>query len=161
MVETTASKPTSWRAGVELVVTALFWGIWIYFILPLVSLMMWLAGIFIFVDHMIVRGGYQSFLDQLLEYGLVILGMMAITLVWINWNIRRYGSSNKRSRPPQPVTHQETADFAGVSPETIKALHRRRHTVVYFDDHDRLVVANASTTPRLKRSRDATANLGC
>jgi len=143
MVETTAAKPSSWRAGTELVVTALFWGIWIYFILPLVSLMMWLAGIFIFVEHMILLGGYQSFLDRLLDYGLVILGMMALTLIWINWNKQYQGAGNKRSRQPLPVTDKEIAEFAGVSPETIKALHRRRRTVVYFDDHDRLVVSSA------------------
>lgn len=143
MVETTSPKPASWRAGTELAITALFWGVWAYFILPLVSLLMWLIGIFIFVDHMVLLGGYQSFIDQLLDYGVVILSIMALTLIWINWNKQYSGNANKRSRQPLPVTHKEIAEFAGVSPETIKALHRRRRTVVYFDDHDRLVVASS------------------
>ena len=137
------SKPSSWRVGAELMITALFWGIWVYFILPIVSLMLWLAGFYIFTEQMVMLGGYQSFLDRLFEYGLVILGMMVLILIWINWNKQYYGNSNKRSRPPEPVTRNELAEFAGVSPETIKALHRQRHTVVYFDDRDRLVVASA------------------
>jgi len=122
--------------------TTLFWGLWLYFILPLVSLLLWFAGIHIFVEQMVMLGGYQSFLDQLLDYGLVILGMMVLTLIWINWNKQYYGARNNRSRQPAPVTHQELADFAGVPPETIKNLHRRRRAVIYFDDRDRLVVAS-------------------
>lgn len=140
MVNVTVSKPESWRVGVELVITGLFWGIWLYFTLPLLSLMLWFAGIYIFVEQMVLLGGYQSFLDRLFEYGLVILGMMLLTLVWINWNMRYHGLGNKRARPPVPVTNREVAEFAGVSHETIKSLQRRRHAVVYFNDRDQLVV---------------------
>lgn len=140
MVTTTVAKPTSWRVGAELVITALFWGMWLYFILPLVSLLLWFAGIYIFVEQMVMLGGYQSFLDQLLEYGLVILGMMLLTLIWVSWNKQYSGASNKRLRQPAPVTSKEVAEFAGVPHETIKSLHRRHHAVIYFNDCDQLVV---------------------
>lgn len=142
MVTTTVSKPTSWRVGAELVITALFWGMWLYFILPLVSLLLWFAGIYIFVEQMVWLGGYESFLDKLFEYGLVILGIMLLMLIWISWNKQRYGTSDKRSRQPLAVTHEEIAEFAGVSLEIIKTLHRRRHAVVYFDDRDYLVISH-------------------
>lgn len=137
----TESRLTYWRVGTELVITALFWGIWVYFILPIVSLLLWFVGIYIFVEQMVLLGGYESFLDKLFEYGLVILGIMLLTLVWVTWNKQYYGTSNKRSRQPEPVTGKELAEFAGLSLETMKGLHRRRRAVVYFDDHDHLVVS--------------------
>jgi poly-beta-1,6-N-acetyl-D-glucosamine biosynthesis protein PgaD len=140
MVNATVSKPESWRVGVELAITALFWGVWLYFILPLLSLMLWFAGIYIFVEQMVLLGGYQSFLDRLFEYGLVILGMMLLTLIWINWNKQYHGLGNKRARPPAPVTNREVAEFAGVPLETIESLHRHRRAVVYFNDRDQLVL---------------------
>lgn len=42
-----------------------------------------------------------------------------------------------------PLTHREPAEFAGVLPETIKNLHYRRRTVIYFNDRDQLVVVSS------------------
>ena len=126
------------RSVTELTITTAFWFAWVYLILPLISLLLWLAGYHLFVDEMLVRGGYEALLDELLNYGLVILGMSLVVLTWIGWNQRRYGRHNKRTRQPLAVAVDEQVMTAGLGLEELAALQAARQATVDFDDQDRL-----------------------
>ena len=101
----------------EFTITTLFWLVWLYLIMPLVSLLLWLVGVQLFMDEMIVRGGLQALIEELLRYGLVVLAMLAATLLWVNWNLRHYGGHNKRTHQPQPVSLNELAVDSGLCAE--------------------------------------------
>lgn len=132
-------RPRSWRYAVEIATTTLFWGLWAYLVMPLLSLLLWYFGIQIFVEEMIVLGGYQAFLEELGRYGAVVLAMLLATVTWVSWNVRRYGGEhNTRTHMLAAVTLMETADAAGLTPETIETLQQRRRLTVSFDDNDRL-----------------------
>jgi poly-beta-1,6-N-acetyl-D-glucosamine biosynthesis protein PgaD len=45
------------RLMAEATATALFWGMWLYVIMPLVSLLLWFAGVQVFVEQMLTLGG--------------------------------------------------------------------------------------------------------
>jgi poly-beta-1,6-N-acetyl-D-glucosamine biosynthesis protein PgaD len=135
---TTSEEPPT-QFAVEVTVTAIFWGLWLYVIAPLVSILLWLAGFQVFVEQMITLGGYEYLLEKLATYGLVVLGIMVTTFAWVVWNIRRYGNRNTRRRPPPLVTLKETAAVAGLQPDAIRRLQRQRRLVIDFDDQDRLV----------------------
>lgn len=124
----------------ELSITTLFWLAWFYLITPLLSLVMWLAGISLFVDEMLVQDGYVSLLVELRSYGLIILGMLLAMLVWVDWNLRRYGRHNHRLQHPLPVTTQEMAQQAGLTTEVLAGLGTARTATVDYDEQDRLLV---------------------
>lgn len=132
-------RPTVQRST-ELGVTALFWLAWIYLISPLLGLLLWLVGIHLFTEEMLVRGGYQALLRELGNYGLVIFLMLLAVSLWIEWNQRRYGHNNKRTQPPLSVEHRETAERAGMTLVELELLQAARQAVVDFDDADRLQV---------------------
>jgi|GEM_PF-6791268 len=44
------------------------------------------------MEEMIVRGGYQALIGELVHFG---LAMLAGTLIWVYWNLRRYGKHEK------------------------------------------------------------------
>jgi poly-beta-1,6-N-acetyl-D-glucosamine biosynthesis protein PgaD len=135
---TTSDEPRS-QLALEVALTAIFWGLWLYVIAPLVSILLWLAGVQVFVEQMITLGGYEHLLGKLTTYGLVILGIVFTTFAWVVWNIRRYGRRNTRRRAPPLVTLKETASAAGMRPDAIRRLQRQRRLVIDFDDQDRLV----------------------
>lgn len=129
-----------WRTALEVTVTSVFWGLWFYLVMPLVSALLWLAGIQVFVEQMIARGGYETLLDELSAYsGVVLLMLVAITL-WIAWNKRHYGSHNTRTHALAAVTLMEEGAVAGVEPARLGELQEFRRLVVRFDDNDELVV---------------------
>lgn len=126
------------RRLTELTITTAFWFAWIYLILPLLSLLLWLAGYQLFVEEMLVLGGYEALLGELRIYGLVILAMSLVMLAWIGWNRRHYGRHNKRTRQPPAVTPDEQAAQAGLTAAELAGLQSARRATVDFDDQDRL-----------------------
>lgn len=132
------------RAGArqitEVTITALFWAAWLYLIMPLLSLLLWFAGIHFFVEEMIERGGYEALLGELLHYGLVVLGMSAVIFVWVSWNRQHYGNHNLRTNQPLRVELDELAGHIGLSPEDLRTVQAMRDLRVTFDEHDRPVV---------------------
>jgi poly-beta-1,6-N-acetyl-D-glucosamine biosynthesis protein PgaD len=136
--------PVYSRAGVrhltEITITAFFWAAWLYLIMPLLSLLLWLAGIHFFVEEMIVRGGYEALLGELLHYGLVVLGMCAVIGLWVGWNRQHYGGHNLRVRQPAPVRPEELAEYVSVSEEVLHAVQDARTLRVTFDERDHLVL---------------------
>jgi biofilm PGA synthesis protein PgaD len=133
------TQPGLQRAA-EITITTLFWLAWLYLIMPLVSLLLWMLGVELFVEVMITRGGYQALLEELVNYGLVILGMLTVTLLWVNWNLRRYGRHNKRTLQPQSVSIKELAAHSGLSRTEVSGMQTARQLLITFDDCDRLVL---------------------
>lgn len=128
----------------ELTLTAFFWILWLYLITPLLSLLMWLAGYELFVEAMIVRGGYEALIDELRHYGLVILGILLTMLTWVQWNLRRYGAHNHRTHPSLPVVETETAGHAGLPLDELKYLQSARSQVVAFTPDDQIRLQSRS-----------------
>jgi len=124
----------------EFTLTTLFWLAWLYLIMPLVSLLLWMLGVELFMDVMITRGGYQALLEELVHYSMVVLGMLAVTLVWVNWNLRHYGQHNKRTLQPQPVSIKELATDSGLSRKEITGMQTARYLLITFDDSDHPVL---------------------
>ncbi len=143
-------KQPGLQRAAEFTITTLFWLAWLYLIMPLVSLLLWMLGVELFVEVMITRGGYQALLEELVHYGLVILGILAVTLIWVNWNLRHYGGHNKRILQPQPVSVEELAAYSGLSRTGIAGMQATRQLLITFDDSDHPVL----------RARDARKKQG-
>jgi biofilm PGA synthesis protein PgaD len=133
-------EQTDLQRAAEFTITTLFWLAWLYLIMPLVSLLLWMVGVQLFVDEMITRGGLQALIEELLRYGLVVLGMFVVTLIWINWNLRHYGGHNKRTHQPQPVSLDELAADSGLPLTEITEIQKARRLLITFDDSDHPVI---------------------
>jgi biofilm PGA synthesis protein PgaD len=128
------------QRATEFTLTTLFWLAWLYLIMPLVSLLLWMVGVQLFVDEMITRGGLQALIEELLQYGLVVLGMLVVTLLWVNWNLRHYGGHNKRTHQPQPVSIDELVADSGLSLAEVTAVRKTKRLLLTFDANDHPVI---------------------
>lgn len=137
------------RLWLEVTITALFWGIWIYVVTPLVSLFLWFAGYQVFVEQMVTLGGYETFLKKLNTYGTVILCIITATIIWVNWNLRRYGHHNIRTHMIADVTLAESAAVAGVDETTLQQLQSARCIVLAFNEQDQVEPLEVNTHPRV------------
>ena len=81
--------------GLLALLTVLFWGVWLYLVLPLVSLLLWALGVRFLVEQ-IRLGGYEGLLGSLITYGVVLLVLVSLLTLWITWNVVRYGGSHDR-----------------------------------------------------------------
>ena len=82
----------------EGVLTIVFWGLWFYLWLPLVSALAWLFGFHILYSYIVELGGLDGFLRQLDVFCSGIFVSSAMLALWSFYNLKRYGSYNRRSR---------------------------------------------------------------
>jgi biofilm PGA synthesis protein PgaD len=130
-------RSAQWLPGVF--ITGLFWMVWLYLVLPLVSLLLWVFGVQLFMDEILAHGGYQALLRELSAYGVVVLVMLVAILLWVVWNVRHYGRHEMRIHQPLSTADAEISGFAGIPLDTVHNMQQARFVTIAFDERDRPV----------------------
>jgi biofilm PGA synthesis protein PgaD len=120
------------------VLTLAFWMGWIYLWIPLVTLLGWLSGIAFFGDQIVVQRGWQSFLDNLPTYSIVVLLMSGALLSWAMTNWFRFANREAR-KAVSHVSVKDQADHLQVSANNLGAWQKQKRLVVYHDAHSRIL----------------------
>jgi len=95
----------------ERILTVIFWGFWFYLWLPLVSLLAWGFGFQIFYKQMIALGGFHGFIQQLSVFTSGVALVSGAIALWSLYNLKRYGSYNRRNRLLETDMAQLAASF--------------------------------------------------
>ncbi len=136
------------RRAIELVLTMVFWGLWAYLVAPMLSLLLWFAGIYLFTDRMITLGGYEAFARQLGTYTAAVIGMCAVLLGWVLWNQRRYGGQrNRRTVHPPHLSESEVSRAMVLTMDCVGALRRSQTVALHFDEAGHPVIDQLSADP--------------
>jgi len=131
----------------ELVVMFISWSLWAYLITPLISLVVWGYGSYLFVDRLITPGSYETF-ERVTNYSVVISIMWVLMAVWILWNRQRYGRlRNRRCAPLPKVTPQQMSEAMGLEMTEIEQLRQNKETYLHIDEHDLPVIENLAPAP--------------
>lgn len=106
------------------------WVLWIYFLIPLVSLSGWLMGVRKFSAEVRWFGGYKSLIELLQMYGLTILAILAAWLLWtaLTSLIRRLPG-----RPGHLAAEGDESRLI-VSPVNLAAARRQKAMTVTFNE---------------------------
>lgn len=128
--------------------TAIFWAVWVFLWLPLVTLLGWLFFGYRFQFHMIELDGYEGFLELLAIYAVVILFMGGGLIAWAKYNHWRFRGTDRRKGYGVPTTAQLAAYYA-VSTDTLAQWQNVSVMTVYHDAHGAItrVVPNATDVP--------------
>ncbi|WP_262966184.1 poly-beta-1,6-N-acetyl-D-glucosamine biosynthesis protein PgaD [Methylobacter psychrophilus] len=116
---------------------AICWVMWIYLLVPLVTLCSWVLGDKQMINEMRWFGGYKSLLELMEIYVVTLLIMLALWLIWIFY--RRL-----RSRALLPSVHKIVSDtelcaFYQVKVDELQQCRNVSMISVYFDDHGHIV----------------------
>ena len=131
-------QSASQRWGYRLV-TLLFWGLFGYFIRPLITLLAWIVGYWRFHDVMIENHGINHLARLLLIYFAIIGGMSLSLITWSMYNLLRYGHNEKRVTPPPPTTPEMLAEYFMVDPDDVHTWQSTRRLVLDFDPSGRIM----------------------
>lgn len=126
--------PSQWVA------TFLFWGLWLYLIMPLISLFFWFGGVYLFIDRMVVLGGYQELVDKVYQYSLAILAMWTTLGLWVVWNQKRYGSKERRHLRPTHVSQVNLRTSTGLDIPLLDQLRHSKEIFIHFDENKNPVI---------------------
>ena len=123
----------------ELVLMFISWSLWVYLVTPLISLMVWLAGGYLFKKEMLSPYSMEMF-GHALSYGGVILAMWVFTAYWIVWNHIRYSDRNRRKTESPPVTVQQICDTTLLSADSVDYMRKTKETFLHYDEEDKPVL---------------------
>lgn len=120
----------------SLVVSVTCWLLWLYFLVPVLTLSGWLMGVRKLSKEIRWFGGYKSLMDLLELYGETIL---IIVVVWLCWTL---ATSLRRSAPkqqPAPVSKAELCQYFAVADAELDHCQASQCITVHFDDHGHIV----------------------
>ena len=145
--------------GLLALLTVLFWGVWLYLVLPLVSLLLWALGVRFLVER-IRLGGYEGLLGSLITYGVILLVLVGLLAFWITWNVVRYGGSSDR----RTVKRAEVPDWVirgkfRIDDSLLSVLRTERLVRVDFEGDDVVVIVDARTRA-MSRAMEAGPDAG-
>lgn len=124
----------------QLAMTVLFWGLWIYLMVPLVSLGFWFGGVYLFLDRMVLLGGYQELIDKAYQYSSAIIVMWSVLGAWVLWNKLRYGNKNRRQLRPPHLSQLNLKKSTGLDYPVLDQLRHSKEIFLHFDDGQKPVI---------------------
>lgn len=113
--------------------TLIFWVIWFYLWMPIITLVAWLFGAERFYETMIARSGIDMLVGLLGLYGLVILIMGTVLGGWAWYNRWLVRGRDKR-RGSGVIEQTEIEAFFKVSPEQSGIARGARRVVIEHDE---------------------------
>jgi len=122
--------------------TFLFWLIWFYLWIPLISLGGWLFGIDLFHDQMIVRDGLDALIELLGLYFLVIFLISATLGIWAMVNLWRFRGKNRRG-PRPTVNDEQLADDFNVTSQQVGEWRECKRLVMSHDAEGNIITIDA------------------
>jgi poly-beta-1,6-N-acetyl-D-glucosamine biosynthesis protein PgaD len=113
--------------------TMVMWGIWIYFFLPIINLILWLLGIRHFYLEIIQKSGYLDFLHLVERVGWIILIVFGILRLWGWYNYKKFGHLNRR-KFPRSTTPEQLSKYFKIPVETIKTLQTQKEVLIDIEN---------------------------
>lgn len=117
--------------------TLFFWFALLYLWQPVISLIAWAFNVKLFYSHMVVLGGYETFLDVWMNYALVIAFMGGSLILWAMINQWRFRGAERRKFIPVSDINAVAETF-GVSPEQLQELRTMKNVVLDIDEQSRV-----------------------
>ncbi|MCK9395536.1 MAG: poly-beta-1,6-N-acetyl-D-glucosamine biosynthesis protein PgaD [Methylobacter sp.] len=124
------------RAG-ALFVWIVCWVMWIYLLIPLVTLSSWVLGDKKMINEMRWFGGYKSLLELMQIYFATLLVMVGLWLCWVFYRTLR--TKAVLTAADKIVNDAELCTFYQVKTDELQQCRGASMITVYFDDHGHIV----------------------
>ncbi len=113
------------------------WAMWIYLLIPLVTLTSWVLGDKKMINEMRWFGGYKSLLELSEIYGMSLLIMAGLWLIWIVYRTVLTGSI--KQAPIKQVTEADLCEFYQVKNTELQDCKNANQITVFYDDHGHII----------------------
>ena len=116
------------RNAAEWSFTILMWALWVYFFLPLLSLILWVAGAVHLYKTLFREEVIGELLAMLVKVGWLVLLVFIILRGWGIYNYYLFGRRNRRKN--YPVTSaSEIGRHFGLTEEEVRSLQQKKEIV--------------------------------
>ena len=114
-------------------ITFIFWMLYIYLWLPLITLVAWWLGAKFFDLHIIQLQGYTGLIDKLGLYAVIIFIISALLIGWAKVEHLRFKDKPRR-KGSAAITDREVAKRYNLQESQLTQLRLEKSVVVHFSD---------------------------
>jgi poly-beta-1,6-N-acetyl-D-glucosamine biosynthesis protein PgaD len=124
-----------WRYFIEGSITMGFWVIGVYWLAPVITVLLWFVGIQLFYQKIFPQGGVWEFIELFKRAGLLFLLLTAVLLSWTYYNYLWFLKRGERRNKKVTICHDEDfADFFGIDVEQLKKAKKSSQVMVELKD---------------------------
>lgn len=138
------SKRSPLPTGIFSLLTVGFWALWIYLVMPLVSLLLWVFGVRLFLEQ---HSGGEGLGTTMAAYASILLALIGLLALWIAWNVMRYGGRNDRRTVKRAEASDERVQEAFRLDDSLLGLMRDGRSVRIDLDRDGCVMVIPAALP--------------
>lgn len=109
----------------ETTFTGFVWAIWIYFLLPVINIVLWIFGFGLVNVSVIEQVGYEELLQLFIKMGWAVLIVFVIFQAWGYYNYIRFGKRSRR-KSSAPVTIEALAEHYGIPAGEIRSMQEQK-----------------------------------
>lgn len=120
------------QRGVLGVINLLGWLIWLYLLLPLVSVLAWVFGYYRF-DQYILNDPQPDLIKQLWFLAILVVVMNLVLLLWASYNWWRFRSNDRRQHVKN-VNKEQIAHFYELNEKAYDLAQRQQISTFFYDD---------------------------
>ncbi|MDX8411107.1 MAG: poly-beta-1,6-N-acetyl-D-glucosamine biosynthesis protein PgaD [Mariprofundaceae bacterium] len=108
--------------------TAIMWVIWLYLLLPLISLVLWALGIHYFYNQIIATTNAPDVMAMMSMAGWSVLCVFVVLRLWGLYNYWAFGKHNRRKTKEMSSIYG-LARFHNIPPSRILAMQERKELI--------------------------------
>jgi biofilm PGA synthesis protein PgaD len=144
------------RTVIEWSFTSLMWALWIYLFLPMLSAILWIAGLHYIYRELFQASALAQLMDMLARTGWTIAVIFVVLRGWGYYNYFVFGRQNRRKQY-QELTQAELGRHFGMTEQQVGILRSEKEIVwgASYDD----IKLHPGRTARLVR-QDASLGQG-
>jgi poly-beta-1,6-N-acetyl-D-glucosamine biosynthesis protein PgaD len=115
--------------------TLALWALWVYWILPIFTLLIWIAGIQLFRYEIFIKGGLEELINILKNGGRIVLFITLIMLGWTYYNYLWFLRRGERRNKSELITFdKDIAQFFNVDVDLLKQLKKQNRIEVKLEN---------------------------
>jgi poly-beta-1,6-N-acetyl-D-glucosamine biosynthesis protein PgaD len=115
-------------------VTVFLWAVWVYWMIPLVTIFLWIFGVRMFYRSILSQVNSSELLGILHNGGITILVIVTLNLVWINYNyymiFKRLGNRRKEGGK---CSETKLAEFFNADPTQVEEAKKKNRLEVTLE----------------------------
>jgi len=125
---------------VESSITAVLWLAWLYWILPVITLLLWIFGIKFLAQALFTGNVIGEVIEILKNGGIAIILVLLLELVWVNYNYRMiFKKRGERRRFAEPATDEELAHYFHADPDVLKEAKKHRRIEMVLKSNETVI----------------------
>jgi biofilm PGA synthesis protein PgaD len=121
--------------------TLVFWIVWFYLWVPLITLVGWWFQIRFFQQEMIMTDGLDAFLDVLPTFISVIFALIGTLGFWALYNYKRFKGIDRRKTLP-PVVKDDLIELLPITETYLNAIQSNKTSTVTVSEKGEIIVSN-------------------